>query len=529
LGISHGVLFGLLLTVGSVAFVLADIPPKIDGETLMLAVELRWPPNAPSPATIPGEPTLELGSITRMSHTQRASSTGPLWTSDAKLVDGHWVVPGAVDIFTTRGRLSLVARIDSTKSFGFLIPLWGRPHRKDMQWTDWLPKYAPGAQRMPDGIEYRYRVQKRSEPVRTETIGPFEVQTIAWYFYNESMETGKVVLATNGRFAVRHGGQTITVDAKQAESEASEPKLERADGVAVIGGRSQPGLLVHFVDNSSQGPCYVLTDQGGQLETTYIPHCSAAAGSVLTTDSAAFRDGDRKTPRGRIDYITFEKPGLYSVGYSVLDSRRLTTYTYEFPEGFSPFPAVSPLGISPDERSFVRFGSVYSGDNRTSVAVMNFVDNKSYSLPVDEARMRYPALESIDPAWLMHHFEWHKGSGGADSLVERKSFVPLPYHTRPVAGSGYWLEPAQQPLRDAVIDFIVAEFKGEKVPVAEYAYEYPVKIGTDTINVAYGETGNYVAISLPTGGTNKALLETIVHRLDAALATGKYDDMFGRK
>jgi hypothetical protein len=43
LGISNGVLLGLLVIIGGVARVLADIPPTIDGEQLMLAVEIRWP------------------------------------------------------------------------------------------------------------------------------------------------------------------------------------------------------------------------------------------------------------------------------------------------------------------------------------------------------------------------------------------------------------------------------------------------------------------------------------------------------
>jgi hypothetical protein len=101
---SHAVLLGIVAVVGVSARLLADVPPTIDGEELMLAVEVRWPEGTTtSPARLPGEPFVRLGSITG-SNTQRASSRGPLWTTDAHLVDGHWVAPGAVDIFTTRGR-----------------------------------------------------------------------------------------------------------------------------------------------------------------------------------------------------------------------------------------------------------------------------------------------------------------------------------------------------------------------------------------------------------------------------------------
>ena len=526
LGVSNGVLLGVLAVIGVGARLLADIPPTIDGEQLMLAVEIRWPEgHKESPAALPGEPALELGSITRMSHTQRATSRGPLWTSDAHLVDGRWVAPGAVDIFTTRGRLSIVAMLDSANNHGFMIPLSGVPSKKDMQWTEWYPHAGPGDPPLADGFQYRYRVQKRSEPVRTETVGPFEVQTIASYFFNETVE-GKTVLATMGRFRIRHRGQAVVVDAKRDESKSDEDRLEQAEGVAVIGGRG-PALLAHFVDHAGQGPCYVLADESGQLHTVHVPDCSFAGGSILTSDTAAFRNGERTVPRGRLNRVALETPGLYQIGGSVLDTRDLAVHSYRYPDNFSIFPSNAPLGISPDQRSFVRIGSDYNNSTFPSLAVADFVGNRSYLLPLDE-RMRYPTLESIDPAWVAHHFEWRKGSDGIDSLVERKGFVPLPYHTRNTGTSGYWLEPAREPLRDAVIEFLVNAFKGERVPVGEYAYYYPVKIDDEIINVAYGETGHYVSLSVPDTVKDTKLLDVVAKRLDVELATGKYDSLFGR-
>ena len=126
--------------------------------------------------------------------------------------------------------------LDSTTNHGFMIPLSGSPSRKDFEWTEWYPHARPGAPPLADGFHYRYRVQKRSEPVRTETIGSFEVRTIACYFYNESMDSGKTVLATMGRFWSQHRGKPVSVDAKKVDSKSDEDSLDRADGVAVIGG-----------------------------------------------------------------------------------------------------------------------------------------------------------------------------------------------------------------------------------------------------------------------------------------------------
>ena len=57
---------------------------------------------------------------------------------------------------------------------------------------------------------------------------------------------------------------------------------------------------------------------------------------------------------------------------------------------------------------------------------------------------------------------------------------------------------------------------------------YPVKIDGEIINVAYGETGHYVSLSVPDSVKDTKLLDTIAKRLDVELATGKYDSLFGR-
>jgi hypothetical protein len=525
LGASHGVLLGIIAVVGVAARLIADVPPTIGGEKLMLAVEVRWPEGTTtSPATIPGEPHIQLGSVNG-AHTLRASSRGPLWTQDAHQVDGRWVAPGAVDIFTTRGSLVMNVVLDTATTHGFLLPLSGRPRSGDMQWTEWYPRAKPGAPPLPNGFTYRYRVQKRSEPVRTETIGPFEVQTIASGFFDEAVD-GKTVLAASARFRISHRGRPVTVEPTSADSLPAGVRLDLADGVALVSG-PQPALLAHFTTTDhTSGPCYVLAEESGSLRSIHVPDCRDAAGSILTSDAAVFRAGARGVPSGRINRVSFERPGMYVVGGSILDTRRLAVHAYAVPETFSAFPAVAPLGISPDERSIVLFGSSYDGDNHTMIAVTDFVGNRSYLLPVDEARMRYATFDAIDPPWLMHHFEWRKGADGADSLVERTGFTPMPYHGRYAMPDSYWLEPAREGLREAVMDFIVSEFKGERVPVDSFAYERPIRIDGKIVNVAFGGTGSYVSVSLPSGATDMTLLETIAHRLDAALATGRYDSLF---
>ena len=89
-------------------------------------------------------------------------------------------------------------------------------------------------------------------------------------------------------------------------------------------------------------------------------------------------------------------------------------------------------------------------------------------------------------------------------------------------------DPTPEELRDAIIELLVAEYKGEPESVESYAYEHPVRIDGQVINVAYGSSGNYVSVSIPRDATDRTLLEAIAKRLDAVIATGKYDALFGK-
>jgi hypothetical protein len=531
LGTSQAIVLGAVGVVGVSARLLADVPPRIDGEELMLAVEVRWPEgHDTSPATLPGEPYLLLGSVTR-SHTQRASSRGPLYIQDAHLVDGRWVVPGAVDIFTTRGRFVLDVMLDSSTNHGFLTPLSGAPGKNDLAWTEWYPHARPPGSPplLPNGFTYRYRVQPRSQPVRVEMFGAFRVSTIASYFFDQ--QVGKTTrLATMGEFAVEHGGKPLVVQGK-ATSADTTTTLSRVDDVAAIAG-PQPALLAHFSGGpASADVCHLITDQAGSIHFELMPGCSSASSvSMLTSDAAVFRAADdRHVPRGQFDRTTFAHPGLFLVGNSVLDTRRLAIHTFDAPEDFTLVPSVLPLGVSPDERSFARFGYAEHSDTNPVILVTDVVANHAYMLPIDRARMRFADLGTLDPAWLLHHFAWQRGAAGADSLVEVKGFVPIPYHGE-LAASGtyraYKLEPGGEGLRTAVVDFLVAEMGAERVPVDSGAYAYPMKINRQTVEVTYSSGSGYVSVTVPTRVTDTAILDTIARRLDAALATGKYDALF---
>jgi hypothetical protein len=528
-----GISFGIVLAIGSVggglARALADVPPEIDGQSLMLAVEVRWPAgHVRSPADEPGQGFLTLGSVTRASHLQRASVRGPLWKEDARLVDGRWVAPGAVEVFTSRGIRSLDISIDTTSLGGFIVPLPSHPGRGDLEWSEWLPESLNGAPWPADRFSYRYRVQRASQPIRAETIGQFEVSTIASQFY-DAVFSGRTILSANASFTVRYRGRAVTIP---SESAGAGTSAEHIDAVTAVPG-TEPGLLVHVADPASSGHTDLLIPAGDRVRIEPIAKYQASA-VLLTSDTTRFRKGSHhETPRGWIDRASFAEPGVFLVGSAMVDARgSMTVRHFSAKADVTSIPAVPPLGLSPDGRSFVCFSYDGTSADRMVVDVTDVVANTAYTLPVDLTRMRIPRLDALDPAWLLHHFAWERQPDGVDRLVERKDFVPLPWHGK-LSGEGnaenYRLEPAGEPLRNALVEFLVREFKAERLSTEPGAYEHQLRIEGRVVKVAASSNFNYVLVSVEPGPNSSSLLAAMAERFDADLATGKYDALFGTK
>jgi len=523
LGMSLGIVVGLAGAAAALARSFADVPPRIDGEPLLLAVEVRWPAGQrQSPASDPGEGFLTLGSVDRLSHTQRASTRGPLWKEDARLVDGRWIAPGAVEVFTSRGLRSLDVAIDTTSLGGFIVPLPARPGKRDLEWSGWLPESIGDGRPWPDDkLSYRYRAQRISQPIRLETFGSFEIATIASNFYDAAVD-GKAVLWATAEFAIRYQGKPIPTGANQ-------PTIERADAVATIPG-PVPGLLVHEFDPANPGPTYLVVGGGDQARVERLADYQASA-VLLTSDTRAFHAARRRPlRRGWIDRETLAQPAVFLVGSNVVDTRRMIVRHFSAEADVTGVPAVPPLGLSPDERSFVTFGLTEHSDDHPALVVTDAVGDTAYVLPIDPARMRYATLEVLDPAWVGHHFAWQR-VGGVDRLLVRTGFVPLPYHGA-LSGEGdgesYRLEPAGEPLRSALLEFLIRQFHAESLPSEPDAYERSVRIDGRIVKVASSSSFNYVAVSMERGASDHRLLAAIAKGFDAELATGKHDGLFGK-
>jgi hypothetical protein len=233
----------------------------------------------------------------------------------------------------------------------------------------------------------------------------------------------------------------------------------------------------------------------------------------------------------------------------VLDGWTLTAYLFPsdpLDDGSDAAlePSTLPIGLSPDQRSLVRVGTVRGVRVDTTrrparLIVYNFIERTSYSLPVERLRMRYNSIQEIDAAWLAHYFEWQQSPGASDRLVPRRTFTPLPYHVHlSVDGDfrTYQLLPVKPAMFDVLLKLLAQEFKAVPLGTIQRdatSQQIDLQINGQRIFLSYKENwGSFDGFTASrvvfwTGpGEASRLLETIANRVDEALKTGQYDDLF---
>ena len=160
LGISWGVVVLISGSAAGIAWLLADIWPKIDGQYLELEVEIKLPAGETNqPTQLPGKPSFTLGSVVR--HVQRKSTEGELKLASSRLENGRWIIPASADVFTMRGLRSISARIGDKTLGAFIIPLPARPGPRFLTWSEWGPRPRSGNPPWPEtNPSYRFRVHR---------------------------------------------------------------------------------------------------------------------------------------------------------------------------------------------------------------------------------------------------------------------------------------------------------------------------------------------------------------------------------
>ncbi|MBC7896975.1 MAG: hypothetical protein H7066_16270 [Cytophagaceae bacterium] len=513
LGTSIGVVLALGILIALPARILADVPPQIDGETLLVAFELKWPESqSTDPRTMSGLRESYLRSSS--GRVVRKSERGAFFLEDAQQVDGRWVAAGGARIFTNRGERVLDVRVGDSTLAGFILPMKGSPGPSHREWSEWFPRPRDGAPALPDGFRLRFKVIKASEPLRVQQVGPFEVKTAAGYFY-EAM--GNTRVAAYSTFMVSYRGAPVE-------------GLQESQWVGAIPGE-RAALVVHDGESTQTGNCELLVDDGGTLKRTPTGRCMVpVTPKVLTSDPAAYAASQgANATRGWLDLVSFQAPAMYRIDDAVIDTRTLTVTPFELPtEPWFPQSSFGLLDVSPDERSVAWF-AYRNGDQDGYIGVTDFHANHSYAHEIDRSRMRYNEPKDIDPAWVRYHFKWVKGAEGVDSLVPRTDFIPKPYVaqlevTREGSYTGLYLRPAGEPLRAAITDLLTTELGGTRAPDQTDGYQQVVLFDGKEVQLAVVESGGFVSVSMYRA--DSALMQRIADGVNRALATGRYDSLF---
>jgi hypothetical protein len=414
---AQGALVALAAIVGGTARLVADVPPTLDGQKLLLAVEIRWPASATaSPATDTTARHLRLFSVS--GHTARNSREGALWPEDARREDGHWIVPGAVPLYTSRGERMLVVEPPPEGAKGWLVPLPGHPGRAQLEWSQWIPRSRDGVP-LPDGFTMRFRVLPVNQPVRVQTFGPWEIATLADGFYEYESPDGFHALAASARFLVKHAGNRVTIDGTSEYGDSLRVRFDRAESVALLPG-APDALLVRAATELDTGPVYLLVTKGDHLRIELVSQGLPLSDvPPVTNDVERFRRARAShVAPGTVDRTTFAEPGVYYFHDALVTTqppavRRFTTSTETTID-----PNVRPLGISPDAQAFVQLGFGEAGTSRVLIVTDVEHDTTSF-VPIDTARTQLGEVTALDPAWLNRHYEWRREGDGPYRLVAR--------------------------------------------------------------------------------------------------------------
>ena len=193
-------------------------------------------------------------------------------------------------------------------------------------------------------------------------------------------------------FRITHRGQPVTVE--------SSPEFS---AVASLGGEA-PALLVQASGDDAPGACYFVSINKDAVQVAPIGTCEGSLQArPLTSDHSAFtRARDRNAPAGRIDRVSFATPGLYLFDGRVVDTGTRTSRTFSTDGQSNLIARIPPLGISPDEASFIRLESADSNEQYVLAVTMPY--KTSSGATRDDSQAVIEALGAkVDVMDAAHH------------------------------------------------------------------------------------------------------------------------------
>ena len=291
---------------------------------------------------------------------------------------------------------------------------------------------------------------------------------------------------------------------------------------------TEPVVVVNVGDPNNSSFYYLVREVNGVAVAEYVADGrGGVAAEWIDPPDDSKKIAEVALHRGRLTGGRF----LLLGDYTVLDTETLKSYTFEQNPAAGHNQFKPPMEMSPDRRSFVRWGSTDSPENHPALIVYDFLTPSSYYLRLNRALHRYHDWEEVDLAWLHHYFEWRKGDDGHDRLVERANVTPLPYHGKITSSPSdsyqeYRVQPVTAGMKDTLAAFIEREMGGvRQEPAPQFGSDVIVlKVGQHTVFVSDHE--DHASVYSGHGDGSGAAVKAIGKQFDEALATLKYDHFF---
>lgn len=517
---AHASVLLIICAIAGVARLRAHVPPEIGGEKLMLALEYAWPTSS-APAF------KQSGSRAFVSLTSpiqgNPGAFGPVWTDRARVEGDRTIVPAFVEVFTSRDD-RVVALKGMKDSVTTTIPLSGYPGKKEMEWSAWTPtKTASGSE-----LAIRYRVVKRSEPLRTDTVGNFTFGTVISAFETISYDDTSAEFTTKSQFSVRYKDAPIAMRADHVAGslhDSSTVPIATVNGIVSIRGDSS-ALVLNVDERYGPGSYCLLREQNGNVVCQTMGagtfHILAHEMSPATSaDAAKVRSVPSKPGTFYRDALV--NTALYQFPECVLDMRTFTIHPIKRDAYGNELADMPPVGVAPDVSKFAR---VLGDIGKPSLAVFTTSTGAREDRSVSNTPSPTGDWMDVDQAWFNNYYEWKHDADGTYNVVPSPLALAMPHRGRLKQEPGYRqydLSPVDSTMGEALIEFMIKEMGGERLPAREYASSVEVKFNEGVVHVMSSD--NRVSTFMERG-SNTIHMVTLARKFDAALATRRYDSHF---
>lgn len=348
-------------------------------------------------------------------------------------------------------------------------------------------------------------------PDRSEVVGPFEIVT----------HTGG-----DTYYSIRYHGKPFVFTGKAGMYGDTTAQYKFMNAVVTFPSR-EPAFIVNVGDPNNTSFFYLVREVSGRA-------VAQLAGESSGDVSADFLDPapeDTSTQRNVAVHRARLHGGRWLLlgQFAVLDVETMQTFRFGYHPNASINQFKPPIALSPDRRSFVRFGYGESPDNTQLLIVFVFADSTSYVVPIDRGVMRFNEWEDIDAAWLDYYYEWRTDPNGHSILAPRTGVKPRPYQGKLTTDTDGYREykvfPVKPEMKDRLIAFIEREYGAERQPPPQYdGGAVELKIGSQIVNVMITNE-NHASIWMDRGVDSRLIAE-IGKRFDEELKAGGYDDLF---